>query len=140
MAPDCDPVRLAGQQAVTRGLVDAPRGQQQAVGPQAHARITRLTGEGFTLRRKPLAQAQAACLGFHQQHAQLRDAGFGGGRGLVARLHQEHAAERDAIGLGDPGRFACRVEAFDEVGGDARHQGLEAHVPAVLLRVQRAVA
>ena len=32
------------------------------------------------------------------------------------------------------------VEAVDEVGGDARDERLEAHVPAVLARIERAVA
>ena len=34
----------------------------------------------------------------------------------------------------------ARVEAVDEVGGDARDQRLEAHVPAVFLGIERAVA
>jgi hypothetical protein len=42
--------------------------------------------------------------------------------------------------LGDPAGFARRIEAVDEIGGDACHQRLEAPVPAVLAGVERAVA
>jgi hypothetical protein len=61
-------------------------------------------------------------------------------RRLVAGLDQEHAADIAAVALGDPAGFPGRVEAVDEVGGDPRHQRLEAPVPGVFAGIEGAVA
>ena len=66
--------------------------------------------------------------------------------GSMAWVRSSRACTRNtlpmlpAVALGDPAGLARRVELFDEARGDVRHQRLEAHVPAVLLRIQRAVA
>ena len=99
-----------------------------------------MLGEARAFGNKPLADAEAAGRRLDQQQAQLRDAGKRLLGRVVARLHEQHAADVGAVALGDPAGFALRVEAIDEVGGDARHQRFEVHVPAVFLRIQRTVA
>ena len=51
----------------------------------------------------------------------------------------EHAADALAVALGDPASLSRGVETFDEMRRDARHQRLEADVPAVLQRIELAV-
>jgi len=55
-------------------------------------------------------------------------------------LDDEHRADVLSAALGDPAAFVLRIKIADEPRGDFRHQGLERHVPGVLLRVERAVA
>jgi hypothetical protein len=44
-----------------------------------------------------------------------------------------------AVPFGDPAAFPCGVEGLDEFGDDLRHQRLEPLVPAIVLRIERAV-
>jgi hypothetical protein len=133
-------VPLAGPQPVAGAPVDAAGGEQQAVGPQPDAPVAGPARAAFALVDQRVAQAQAARRRFDEQHAQLRGARLGGLGGLVAGLHQEHAADAGAVALGDPAGLSHGVELLDEARRDLRHKGLETQVPAVFLRVQRAVA
>ena len=104
---------------------------EYVVGPQDDLRVARPAGEGEALGGQPLAQSQAPRGRLDQQQPQLG--------GAVVLAHAEHAAHRRAIQFGDPAGLAG-VGAPRVVRHDPGHQRLVAGVPAVLLRVQRAVA
>ena len=75
---------------------------------------------------------EAARRRLDEQQAKLRDRlRFG---------NDEDRADDLSVALGDPAALALRIEVVDEVGDDARDEGLEAFVPAVLLGVEHAVA
>ena len=114
---------------------------EDAVGPEDDPAVAAGAGEALAFVDQAGADAEAARRRLDQQHAQLRRA-FDDRllRRLVARLDEEDAADVAAVALGDPAGFARRIEAVDEVGGDPRHQRLEAPVPAVLAGIERAVA
>jgi hypothetical protein len=54
-------------------------------------------------------------------------------------FHQENTADRFVIPFGNPATFAARVKMIHEIGYAARHQCLEALLPAVFLRIESAV-
>lgn len=64
-------MRLFLDQLETRLVVDAARIGEDAVGPQHHARITRLAAEAQALVDQAAADAQAARAGIDIQQAQL---------------------------------------------------------------------
>jgi hypothetical protein len=59
---------------------------------------------------------------------------------VLVTAHTEHAPRRHAVDLGDPGPLAGGIVLLGEAGGDPRDQHLERLVPAVLARVELAVA
>src|SRR5471030_1164650 len=59
---------------------------------------------------------------------------------LVVAAHQENRSDDRAVALGDPGLFARRVEALDEITENARRESLERPVPAIFLAIKRALA
>src|SRR5260370_66996 len=126
------PVRLLVDQAEAGGLVDAPGGAQHAVGPQRELPVAGVPREAHALVHEARADAEPARLRLDQQQPQLGD-------GLRV-LDEEHGADDLAVLLRDPAALPPRVVVLDERRHDARDQRLEALVPAVLLRVQRAVA
>src|SRR5262249_52016285 len=114
---------LLGGEAKSRRFVDAPRGDQDVVGPQAHALVARLLGEAQALLHQAPADPETARSGLDQQQTQLRH--------LVALAYHEHRAQDLALALGDPAALALRIEALQELGHDLGDQRLESLVPAI---------
>jgi len=81
---------------------------------------------------EPPADAQSAGARLDEQQAQLRDA--------VVLSDAEDAAGALAVDFGDPRSLALGIVRVDVVRDDARDERLERLVPAVFLRVERAVA
>ena len=96
--------------------------------------VARVAGEAGALVDEAASDAEAARRRVDEQHAQLGDA-----LALAILLHED-AADVLAAPLGDPAALVRGVELLDVVGDDAGDERLEARVPAVLARVQLAVA
>src|ERR671933_2617416 len=115
-----------------RALVESARVVEDVVRPQGDPAIADALGEAQALLDQPRADPAATAAGLDEQQAQLGD--------VLLAAHAEHAADRRAVDLGDPRSLAARVAALDVLGDDPRDEGLERLVPAVLLRVEDAVA
>ncbi len=72
-----------------------------------------MTGEALAFGDEARAEPEAARRRLDQQHAQLRHALDRLVARCIARLHEEHAADRRAVALGDPASLVLRVEAID---------------------------
>src|SRR5262245_55809914 len=122
---------LAPDQLEPRLHVDASRNRQHAVRPQGDLPVAPLAREAYAFFDQALADAKAARLRIHDEKPQLRD--------RLGLPHEEHRSDDLAVLLDDPAALAPGVEVSDEPRRDLRHQRLEAFIPAVLARVERAV-
>src|ERR1700680_1564436 len=91
-------VRFLRDAPKTALLVNAPRREQLALGPQNDLSITRLARKSDALVDQPSAQTQTARIGLDQQQTKLGDS--------WRLAHQEDAAEDLTASLGDPAAFA----------------------------------
>src|SRR5439155_11476830 len=78
------------------------------------------------------ADTEASRSWLDEQQSQLRDG--------LRLLDAEHAPGALAVDLRDPASLALGIKVRDELRDDIGHQRLEPFVPAVLIRVERAVA
>src|SRR5438105_11370688 len=120
-------MRLGSDTAKTRRLVDVPRGDQDALGPQRDFPVAVLPGESEGFADQPRADAEPTRRRFDQQQPQFGD--------VLALPDEEHRADRLAFALGDPAALAARLEFGDEPGCDFSDQRLEPLVEATFLRV-----
>src|ERR1051325_3724685 len=120
-----------------RALVDAPRRDEDVVRPERELAVSGLAREPDARLDESRAQARAARGRVDEQEPELRDRGRGPRRHavvgaptslLVLRRDEEDAPHVLAVHLGDPATLAPGIVLRAELG-----------VPAVLLRVQRAV-
>src|SRR5580765_4580957 len=125
-------MRLLVDEAIAPCLVNAPRGHEDAIGPERDLPVAHLAGEALALGDEARADAEAARRRLDEQEPEL-------GHGLRVS-DEEDRADDLAVLLGHPAALALRIEALDEPGGDLRHHRLESLVEAVLTRVQDGVA
>src|SRR5262245_11051597 len=121
-------VWLAAVAPKAGALIDSPRRHQNIVGPQGDSPIADTPGESQTLVDEPGSDTGSARGRLHDQQPQLRGV-------LCLSGGAEHATHPLTVQLGDPRCLALAVAAFGEVGDDARDEGLERRVPAILRRV-----
>src|SRR5262245_24481657 len=98
-------VALLVNQPEPRGLVDAPRRHEHAVGPERHLAVAHLPREAHALGAEARADTETARAGLDEQETQLA-------HGLGA-LHEEHRPDDLAVLLGDPAPLPLRVVALD---------------------------
>src|SRR5918911_3140797 len=98
-------MRLRADQAKTRGLIDVPRRDKDALGPQCDLWILRLPREADAFGDEPRADAEPAGRRLDQQQPQLG--------GLLPALDEKHRANGFAIALGNP----AALPAGGEIGG-----------------------
>src|SRR5581483_7072080 len=111
--------------------VDPARGGQLTVRPEGDLAVPGLAREPDALVDEAATDAEAARALVDDQEAEL------GSRGRF--LDEAHRPDVLAVHLGNPAALARRVEALEEIGGDPRHDRLEARIVPVLARVDRAV-
>src|SRR3984893_5247743 len=118
---------LLGDLAEAGLLVDSARGEQAALRPQRHLRITLLARGADALLDQRAADAEPACLSLDHQQAKFCD--------LVGAFHQAHRSDGLAAVLGDPTMRAGGIVAIYELRADLGDQRLVADVPAILLGI-----
>src|SRR6185369_2529494 len=99
-------MRLLVDEAIARSLVDAPRRDEDTVGPERDLPIARLAREALALGDEARTDAEAARRRLDEQEPEL-------GHGLRLR-HEEDRADDLAVLLGHPAALALRIEALDE--------------------------
>src|SRR5947209_7706511 len=93
-----------------RALIDAARGDQNALRPQRHLAIAPLARAADALLDQRTADAEPARLLLQAEQPQLCDA--------VAAIDEEDRADPLAVDLGDPAMLARGIEILDELPAD----------------------
>src|SRR4029450_13744912 len=109
-------------------LIDAPRRNEDAIGPEQHFFVAMAPREADALFDEAGAQAETTCLRFDQKQPE-----FGDG---LAGPHDKHGAHDFIPPLRDPAALSCRVVGVDEIRDDLGHERFKAFIPAVLLSVE----
>src|SRR5262249_53499033 len=113
-------------------LIDAPRRNEDAIGPEQHFFVAVAPREADALFDETGAEAQTTRLRFNQKQSEFGD--------RLTGLHDKHGADDFTPHLGYPAAFSGRVVVVDEVRDDLGHERFKAFVPAILLSVQDTVA
>src|SRR2546429_599898 len=124
-------MRLLSDELESGALINAARRGQIALRPQGHGRVACGPREAQAFLDEARAELQSSGARIDDQQPKFRN--------FVILPHDEHRADALALELGDPAALALRIEVLDELGGDLGDEGLERDVPAVFLRVDRAV-
>lgn len=125
-------MRLFQNEAKARLLVDMPRDVKNAVGPENDFAVIRLSGKAHAFPYQAGAQAESAGLWLDHQQTKLSD-----GLGLS---DQKYATDDVSVPFGDPAALMLRIVVLNKPRHNLRNQRLEPLVPAVLLRLQHAMA
>src|SRR5712691_11265227 len=113
-------------------LIDAPRRNEDAIGPEQHCFVAVAPREADALCDEAGAEAETTRLRFDQQQSEFGD--------RLAGLHDKHGADDFTPHLGNPAAFSCRIVVVDEVRDDLGHERFKAFIPAILLSVQDTVS
>src|SRR5688572_18089686 len=123
---------LLANELEARGLVDLARRDEHVVRPQRELAVPLRAREANAFVDELAAYAQATRRRLDIQQTQLRN--------LVARAHQEDAADDLAVALRNPRVLARRIEVHDEAAQDLRDERLIGLIPAVFLGVEHRLA
>ena len=115
-----------------RALVDAAGCDEDVVCPEHQLAIARRPRETEALVHESRADTEASRPRLDEEEPELRD--------RLCLLDAEHAPGALAVDLRDPAALALGIEVCDELRDNVGHQRFERLVPAVLLRIERAVA
>src|SRR6516164_10201806 len=123
---------LLGDLPEARALIDAARGEQNALGPQRHLAVAPLARAADALLDQGAADAEPARLLLEAEQPQLCDP--------IAAIDEEDRADPLAIDLRDPAMLARGIEVLDELPADIGDQRLVADVPAIVLGIEGRLA
>src|SRR5690348_5740271 len=125
-------VALLLHQPESGGLIDAPRGGEHIVGPQAKRPVALLARERDASIDELAADTEPAGARLHIEEAQLGDR---------CRLpDREDRAHDRSVALRHPGMLGLGIELLDEASQYFRNQAFVGHVPAVLLGIEETLA
>src|SRR6202795_2079200 len=97
---------LVAHEAIARSLVDAPRGHENAIGPERDLPVARLAREALALGDEARADPEAARRRLDEQEPELGD--------RLRVRDEEDRADDLAVLLGHPAALALRIEALHE--------------------------
>src|SRR5215212_6681943 len=117
--------------AETCALVDAPRGDEDALCPEGDRLVAGRPCMVNALRGQSAPDPEPARFLFDEQQTQFRD--------LVGRLDQENGPDWFSIDLCDPAAFAQRVVRAEKLRTNFGYEGFKTRVPSVFFGVDRAV-
>ena len=100
--------------------------------PEGNLAVASVAGKARAFTDQTAADAEPTRGRLNQQQAQL---GYG-----LRLLHKKNRAGDLAVFLGDPTAFPFRVIILDELGDNFSHEGFEALIPSILLRIEHTVA
>src|SRR5437867_5424198 len=124
-------VRVFVDETIAGTLIEVPSGEEHAVCPQHDLPITGLSRKARAFVHQTGADTESTSPRFHEQQTQLSH--------RLRFLHEQNAAEVDAVLLRDPAAFALAIEFPHELGDHFSHQCLELLIPPILVRVESTV-
>src|SRR5262249_48870605 len=124
-------MQLLAYQLKAGCLVDAASRDQYIVGPQLDFAVTGQAREGDAFVDEMAPDPEPARVRLDIEQAQFGD--------FLGVLNKHHRPDDVPLTFGDPAALPMNVVILDEGRGHACDQGLEGHVEAVFLGVERAV-